>query len=43
MNGTRLMLPRNPIEGVRKLMEDQRRPRRLMMKYINKAIKKARN
>ena len=37
--GTSIMFGRNPIEGVRKQMEDQRRPARLLKKYIKKAIK----
>ena len=41
MYGTKKMLPRNPILGVQKQMENQRRPRRLLIKHINKQIKKS--
>ena len=37
--GTSILIGRNPIEGVRKQMEDQRRPARLLKKYMKKAIK----
>lgn len=38
--GTKIMLPRNPVLGIYQKMEDQRRPARLLKKYLKKAMDK---
>lgn len=40
INGTKIMLPRNPVFGIYQKMEDQRRPARLLKKYLKKAMDK---